>query len=145
MSDQILQERLFALASAGNIEELMMLVGDDTSEDPGQAAYKWLNVASDFGHAAADEMIDAVLEGDLYADDDNCATGHAHFELSVSYLTGRDGFPVDYGRAQEHLEAMLSRGYPDSLQDGTSLLTEARAKMNPEAQQLFDTALVSQN
>ncbi|MFE4924302.1 hypothetical protein [Streptomyces sp. NPDC056661] len=153
MGDQGVEERLFALAAAGSVEELMaVLLDQNVSVDSGEAAdewakaaYKWLNVASDYGYGEADEMIDDVLEYVLRHDGDNFVTGCAHFELAVSYLIGSDGLPVDFEKAQIHLEEMLRRGYPDSLQDGNSLLDEARVGMNPEAQQVFDAALVSRN
>jgi hypothetical protein len=61
-----------ALTQASDIEGLMALVDAadaDPSGDPDGLAYKWLNVASDFGHDDADELIDAVLAGPLHADD----------------------------------------------------------------------------
>jgi hypothetical protein len=141
MSDQSLELRLSACARAGDIDGLLELVGENPSWEPEEAAYKWLNVASDFGHDEADDMIDSVVEGSLYADDDNYVTGHAHFELAVSYLTGGTGLPVDYDKARKHLEEMVNRHYPDTVEDGERLLTNARRDMTPEARAVFDTAL----
>ena len=145
VTDQDLETRLSAPAQAGEIERLMELINSELgpAEDPYEAfglAYKWLTVASDAGHDEADEMIESVLTA-LHADDDNFVTGHAHFELAVSYLTGRHGLPVDFDKAHTHIDAMLSRHYPCSVQDGEGLLAEARRGMDPAAQAVFDGAL----
>jgi hypothetical protein len=141
MHDQSLELRLSACARAGDIDGLWELVGENPAWEPEEVAYKWLNVASDFGHDEAADMIDSVVEGSLYADDDNYVTGHAHFELAVSYLTGGAGLPVDYDRARKHLEEMVKRHYPYTIQDGEKLLAEARRGMTPEACVVYDTAL----
>src|ERR1700738_4848127 len=141
MSDQSLELRLSACARAGDIDGLLELVGENPSWEPEEAAYKWLNVASDFGHDEADDMIDSVVEGSLYADDDNYVTGHAHFELAVSYLTGGSGLPVDYDKARKPLKEMVTRHYTDTVEDGGRLLTNARRDLAPEARVVFDTAL----
>lgn len=136
-----------ALAQAGDLEgvtRLLELAHGDPSRDPDLLAYKWFNVASDFGHEDADELVDAVLEGPLHADDDNYVTGHAHFELAVSYLTGHHGLPVDHDKARQHLAEMLSRGYPHAVADGEGMLAQARSGMDPKAQKVFDAALNGQ-
>ena len=117
------------------------MVGEDLSEEPGGLVYKWLNVASDFGHDEADDMIDSVVEGVLYADDDNYITGQAHFELAVSYLTGSYGLPVDYDRARSHLDEMVKRHYPDTVMSGEKMLAEARRDMTTEACAVYDATL----
>lgn len=149
MTDQDVETRLSALARAGDIGHLMELIDGvlGPAEDPYEAfglAYKWLTVASDSGHDEADEMIESTLTA-LYADDDNFVTGHAHFELAVLYLTGRHGLPVDFDKARTHVDAMLSRRYPYSLQGGEDLLAEARRGMDPAAQAVLDAALTRPN
>ena len=141
MSDQSLELRLSACARSGDLDGLLELVGEDPDWEPEALAYKWLNVASDFGHDEADDMIDSVVEGSLYADDDNYVTGHAHFELAVAYLTGGAGLPVDYDKARSHLEEMVTRHYPDTIKDGEKMLAKAREDMTPEARAVFDAAL----
>ena len=141
MTDQSLELRLSAHAQAGDIEGLLELVDGNPAWEPAEAAYKWLNVARDFGHEAADEMIDSVLEGALHADDDNFVTGHAHFELTVLYLTGGAGLPVDYDKARKHLDEMAQRDYPRHLEGGEEMLAEARRDMTPEARAVFDAGL----
>ncbi|GAA0903888.1 type VI immunity family protein [Virgisporangium aurantiacum] len=133
--------RLFAAAEAGDVAGLLDLAYSDSVEEPEGVAYKWLNVASDFGHDEADEMIDAMLQGPLHADDGNYVSGHAHFELAVAYLTGRDGLPVDFDKARTHLRKMLDRDYPYTVQDGKETLVEARNAMSPQARVVFDAVL----
>jgi hypothetical protein len=143
MSDRNLETRLSALARAGLLDDLMELVDAHPSEDPDEIAYKWLNVAADFGSEDAVEMIDAVLDGALHADDDNYVTGHVHFELAVAYLTGTEGLPTDHDKGRKHIHEMLSRHYPSTVQGGADLLSEAREKMEPAGRAVFDTALAT--
>jgi hypothetical protein len=140
MNDQNLEAGLLTVAQAGDIEGLLELAYRTPSEESHGVAYKWLAVASDFGHEEADEMIDVLLEGPLHADDDNFVSGHAHFELAVSYLIGRDGLPVDFDKARVHVAEMVNRRYPYSLQNGEELLVEARKGMSPQACAVFDAA-----
>ena len=142
MAEPGLETRLSALAREGEVERLLELIDAGAPDDETMyyLAYKWLIVARDFGHENAGEMIDAVVQGSLYADDDNGVTGHAHFELAVAYLTGADGLPVDHDRARGHLREMRDRKYPDHVQGGEGLLAEARRRMTPAAQVVFDIA-----
>jgi hypothetical protein len=133
------EDRLSERARAGDLDGLMALLD---LADPGMLAYKWLQVASDFGHDEADDLIDAVLESLLHTDDDDFVTGQAHFELGVAYLTGGHGLPVDHSRGREHLTEMVRRRYPDHVEGGDAMLAEARSKMAPEAQRVFDAALL---
>jgi hypothetical protein len=48
---------------------------------------------------------------------------------------------VDYDRARKHVEEMVSRRYPYTVQDGEGLLAEAREGMSPAARAVFDAAL----
>lgn len=86
-------------------------------------------------------MIDAVLQGPLHADDDGYITGHAHFQLAISYLTGGEGLPVDYDLARRHLGEMLARDYPYTVQDGEGMLAAARDGLLAPARAVFDEAI----
>jgi hypothetical protein len=144
MNDHDLNAQLLAAARAGDLEAVMNLAvrdDDDDGFESSASAYKWLAVAADFGHDEADDMIDDLLTGPLHHDDDGFVSGHAHFELAVSYLTGNDGLPVDFDRAREHVREMLIRGYPASVQGGDEMLIDARRAMNPEAATFWDAAL----
>lgn len=126
MNDQSREIQLLSLARDGDVAGLLELAYDDPAGDPDEMAYKWLNVAADFGHDEAEDMVDAFHQGPLHADDDNLVSGHAHFELAVAYLTGRDGLPVDFGKARGHVKEMAVRHYPYTVQDGKGMLAEAR-------------------
>jgi hypothetical protein len=145
VSEDDLSSRFLALARAGDLDALIDLAYRDV-EDVGDElaagnAYKWLAVASDLGHDEADDLIDTLLTGPLHADDDNFISGHAHFELAVSYLTGGDHLPIDFDRAREHLHEMLVRGYPSSVQGGEEMLAQARTPMAPAARAVFDEVI----
>jgi len=101
MAEPTLETRLSAPARAGDVPGLIDLIDTAAADNDALAflSYKWLCVAVNVGHEDASEMVGAVLDGLLYADDDNYVTGHAHLELAVAYLTGADDLPVDYDRA----------------------------------------------
>jgi hypothetical protein len=144
--DDDLSSRLLALARAGDLDALIELAyadGEGDDEVAAGNAYKWLAVASDFGHGEADDLIDDLHNGPLHADDDNYISGHVHFDLAVSYLTGGDHLPVDFDRAREHLREMLVRGYPASVQGGEEMLAEARATMPLTARAVFDEVVAT--
>ncbi len=136
--------RLSELARAGDFDALFALVDAHPSGDPDVVAYLWLNVASDFGHADADDLIDDAMETtSLRFDDDQFVTGHVHLELAIAYLTGRYGLPVDHDKARRHVGEMLARHYPDGVVGGDELLAEASASLSISARAVFDEALAS--
>lgn len=138
---QSLDRQIATAARTGDLDVLMELVSQHPSEDAAFLLYKWLNVASDFGHDEADELIDSLLESELHADDDQFVSGHAHLELATAYLTGGDELEVDFDRGRTHVHEMRARSYPDGVQDGFRLLDDARAGMSPPARAVFDRAL----
>ena len=74
-----MSEHLVRLAQAGDLDALLARMDDVPEEDRDEAAYKWLNVAVDFGHAEADERIADLMEGSsLRFDDDQFLTGNVH-------------------------------------------------------------------
>jgi hypothetical protein len=86
MSNQPTGRQLLALAREGDLEPLLHLCDIDGDGEGDILAYKWLNVASDFGHAGADDMIDDVMEvSSLRYDDDNSVTGGVHFDLHTRW------------------------------------------------------------
>jgi TPR repeat protein len=144
-------ESLAALARAGRIEELLALWGGvadpddvDTEAEAAATAYKWLCVASDFGHSEANGWIDTLLEASpLRFDDDNFLTGAAHFELGVAYLTGCDGLALDTEKGREHLQAAAQRHYPASVMEGSAMIDGARASLTAVQREVFDSVFVS--
>lgn len=127
------------MAMAGNVEGLLELADGDAKGHRDGVAYKWLCAASDFGHDAADELIDDLLEtSSLRYDDDQLVTGNAHWELAVAYLTASEGLPRDLDKARVQLAAAEERGFPDSVEDGAKMLTDTRARVTPEARKLID-------
>ncbi|WP_412543228.1 hypothetical protein R8Z50_12370 [Longispora sp. K20-0274] len=119
------------MARRGDLDALARLSDGDPDGDGDLLAYRWLNVARDFGHPAADELIDDLLEvSSLRYDDDQFAVGSEHFGLGVAYLVGRHGLPVDPERAGRHLEEARELGWPAHVEDGDQLLAEARAGLS---------------
>ena len=131
--------RLAELAIAGNTNMLLGLMNHVPEDDRDATAYKWLAVASDFGHEDADELIGDLLEGtSLRFDDDQFVTGHAHWELGLAYLTATDGLPRDLDKARGQLVSALERGYPMSVQESDTMLAHARARLAPDSLAVFD-------
>jgi hypothetical protein len=134
--------RLSGLARDGDLDGILELAGADPAGDPDIVAYHWLTVASDFGHEEADDLIDDLLESSsLRYDDDNAVTGHVHFELAVAYLTGTDGLPVDHDLGRRHVAEMRELNFPATIQEGDTLVADARAAMDPKARAAWDEAI----
>ncbi len=137
---------LAKLALAGDVEGLVVAIQPFTRDDSEADVlmYKWLEVASDFGptakhRKAADDLCSDLLESSsLRYDDDQIATGEAHFELGVAYLSGVDGLPRDLTRAAEQLEMAKERYYPWSIQGADKLLAKARKNLPSDARAAFD-------
>ena len=86
-----------------------MAFSDQNAKGEGDGkAYKWLVVARDFGYRRADRAIADLLEiSSLRYDDDSLVVGHIHYELGLAYLTGADGLPMDFKKAERNLRASL--------------------------------------
>ena len=91
--------------------------------------YKWFSVASDFGHADADEMLASLRDG---GEDVNAA--QAHFDLGVGYLTGSDGLPVDHDKGRAQLANAREHGFAGDA----SLLQRVRGRLGGDALAVFD-------
>jgi hypothetical protein len=116
---------LLALAKAGDFDGIFRGVEPLDEEERDDAAYKWLAIASDFGHAEADEYIDGMLEGSsLRYDDDQMVVGGIHFELGASYLTGTDGLDRDVEKARAHLTMARERHYPWTVQGSKKMIAD---------------------
>ena len=142
---QLTPAQLAALALKGDVEALVLAIqpfSDDGSSD--DEMYKWLEVAASHGptakhRKAAESLSSDLLESSsLRYDDDQMATGGAHFELGVAYLTGADGLPRDLTRAAEQLAMAKERYYPWSLQGAEKLLTRTRKPLAADARAVFD-------
>jgi type IV secretory pathway VirB10-like protein len=110
-------------AIAGDLAVLGKLV------DGERDTYRWFAVASDFGHADADERL-AELREEI-GDDDKLA--ETHFDLGVGYLTGSEGLPVDHDKARSQLASAKERGFGDA-----STLQRARGRLKGEALGVLD-------
>ena len=112
-------------AMSGDIDGLLAIVDDDA------AAYKWLSVASDFGHPA-----DAIADR-LMSRLSSRQTGSAHFELGIAYLRGTEGVPRDLDRAYAQLQEAALRDYPMSA--SPELLEAARIGLDGAAFAVFNS------
>jgi hypothetical protein len=110
-------------AISGDLDVLAGLI-----EGPHET-YKWFSVASDFGHADADEMLASLRDG---GEDVNAA--QAHFELGVGYLTGSDGLPVDHDKGRAQLANAREHGFSGDA----SLLQRVRGRLDGDALAVFD-------
>lgn len=144
MTDQPTVQHLLALAREGDVEPLLHLCDIDGDGEGDILAYKWLTVASDFGHADADDLIDDVLEvSSLRYDDDNFVVGGIHFELGMAYLTGGDGLPLNLDTGRLHLADAAASHYPAGIQDGHEVVARARTMLTGEARTIFDAVYPS--
>lgn len=124
-------------AKAGDLDTLMDLAD---GEDGDGEAYKWLQVALDFGHDEASDLIADLLNSpSLHDDDGQFITGNAHLELGMAYSTGREGLPKDLSLAQRHFEEAVERGYPESIQGSDELLRDLREKLVGDALETFNS------
>lgn len=95
-------------ARVGNLASLVALV--DEGPDGCRNAYKWLSVALDFGHQAAQDEIEDLYEwSQLRYDDDQYERAAAHWEIALVYLEGAQGLPRDMSLARSHLREAFSR------------------------------------
>jgi hypothetical protein len=139
MIEQPNVQDLVVLARAGDLQPILHLCGVDDDGEGDILAYKWLNVASDFGHAEADDLVDDLLErSSLRYDDDNLVTGGVHFELGVAYLNGGDCLPRDPKLARQHLTTAARCRYPEGLQGSDELLAHTRTVLAGESQVIFN-------
>ncbi|MBA4867197.1 hypothetical protein H1V43_39145 [Streptomyces sp. PSKA54] len=130
-----------ASARAGDLDGLFSLDAAAGSEarDLDELAYKLLSVAADFGHAEADDLIEDLLEcSSLRYDDDRFVQGNAHFELGLAYLMGADGLPADPDKSRAHLKKAHECQWPFHVQQGESLLDEARALLTAPQLAVFE-------
>jgi hypothetical protein len=128
-------EELAKVAMSGDLKVLYGLVNGAPNRD--LVAYKWLAVASDFGHADADEML-ASLRETLSDADAQTGTGAAHFELGLAYLTGGDGLPTDHDKARSQLASAKERDYPGDDTTAASILQRGRGRLDSDALAVFD-------
>jgi hypothetical protein len=141
---QLTPAQLAALALKGDVEALVLAIQPLTDDDVAVEMYKWLEVAASHGPTAKHRKAAEALSSDLLEasslryDDDSIATGGAHFELGVAYLTGADGLPRDLTRAAEQLAMAKERYYPWSLQGAEKLLTKTRKPLAADARAVFD-------
>ncbi len=109
------------LAREGDLDALFGLMDVDSKTTNDRLAYKWLCVASDFGHGDAAALIDDVLEvSSLRYDDDQYETAAAHWEIASAYLEGIEGLPVDLGLAKKHLREAFGRHDLATINAGTN-------------------------
>jgi hypothetical protein len=108
-------------AIAGNVDALFAMMDLDSSSDADRQAYKWLCVASDFGHREADLRVSDVLEvSSLRYDDDGYEQASAHFELGLAYLEGGEGLPEDLRLARRHLAEAFDAHTIEQIMAGTA-------------------------
>ena len=125
------------LAQAGDIDALMDLADGDEGDIE---AYKWLQVAVDFGHDEASEKLEDLMSGSsLHDDDDQTLAGNAHLELGMAYASGSEGLPKDLKLAVQHFESAVECGYPDSVTGGDEILRDFRETLEGDALAAFES------
>jgi hypothetical protein len=139
MPDAPTTEHLAKLAMAGDLDVLLGLMDGVPETDRDATAYKWLAVASDFGHEDADEILGDLQESSsLRYDDDHFVSGNAHWEIGLAYLTASDGLPRDLDKARSQLASAKESHYPMSVQESDTMQAQARARLAPDALAIFD-------
>lgn len=150
------EKKFLAAAKKGDIDAIWELAGvgaeadeDDDDDDEGdgeegdvgeadELAYKWLLVAADFGHAAASEAADDMLEtSSLRYDDGALVQGVIELELGVAYLMGTDGVPANHEHATTHLQQAAALDVHNTT-DAADGFPEIRRSLSPEARAVFD-------
>lgn len=108
------------LALAGDLEGLRVSLNQITTDDKDRIIYKWLCVASDFGHEEAEELIADLLEHtSLRYDDSGCEQASVKWELAVAYLEGSEGLPIDLDKAGRYLEEIFLGHTLESISQAT--------------------------
>jgi hypothetical protein len=152
--------KLFKLALAGKIDDLLDAIGgddaggggaggdndEDYGDDEGggsaetdEAMYKWLLVAADFGNENALEMAGDLLEtSTLRYDDGGMVAGLIHLELGQHYLCGVAPIPVDHEKASGHLAQARKLEVHRTTDVGKSF-DAFRRKLGVDALALFDS------
>lgn len=137
-------EQFASLAIAGDFAALFQLLEDHGAMDSDDLAYKWLSVASDFGHAEADDYLETMMEASsLRYDDDQSVVGGVHFELARAYLASEDGLPRDLARGKAHLIEAHRRHYPSTVQSADTLLADLRGGLDKDALDVVDAVLAT--
>lgn len=141
---------LATFAKAGDVKAIYKIADLDSDTDNDRLAYKWLNAASDLGHAKeAKPLIDDLLEvSNLRYDDDGFEIASAHYELATLYLEGSGGLPFDLRRAKTHLGQAFELHDLQSLNGGTSRNYSAKAllgRLKPEAKALLQKMLAQRD
>jgi hypothetical protein len=123
------------LAKDGNIAAIMAFSDQNPKGEGDAKAYKWLVVARDYGYRRADTAMADLLEiSSLRYDDDSLVVSQIHYELGLAYLTGSDGLPKDFKKAQRNLRASLPGIY-----DVTVDIASDREQLAGEARAVFDS------
>jgi len=123
------------LAKDGNIAAIMAFSDKDPKGEGDAKAYKWLVVTRDYGYRRADSAIaDLLAISSLRYDDGDLVVGQIHYELGLAYLTGSDGLPKDFRKAQENLRASLP-----SIYDVTNEIEADREHLTGEARSIFNS------
>ena len=125
---------LLEMARAGQVAAIYATADQNPSSSRDLEAYKWLAVAHDFGHDAAQAaMEDLQVLSSLRYDDDQLAVSTVHHELGLAYLTAAEGLPQDLAKANQHFE-LAAPGMAHVKLD----LAADRAKLSGQALQLFN-------
>ncbi len=142
------EAKLLAAAKAGKVDKIFELAGygEDEDEDgdgggsheADEVAFQWLLVAADFGHEAAGEAADDMLETSSFRyDDEQMVQGLIHLDLGEAYLTGADGLPIDPALAKTHLEIAREMAVHKTT-DAAKDFPATRKRLSAPARAVFD-------
>ena len=140
------EKQLLAWAKKGDVDSLLGLCsapgGDGDEEDVDtegdETAYKWLLVATDFGHKKAASAADDMLEwSSLRYDDGALLQGLIHLELGQAYLSGASGLPKDEKKARKHLERAKKLAVHKTT-DAEKDFPKFRKKVGAASAKIFD-------
>lgn len=128
-------------AKDGNLEALFGLMTTEGDDD--REAYKWLCVASDYGHEEANDLIDDLLEvSSLRYDDDRYEQSLAHWEIALGYLQNSDGLPLDHELAAKHFGYCFDGFDAQSLEQLYSV-SQTLATLDGPTKQVLEQALAT--
>jgi len=127
------QTQLHNWAKSGDMDAIYRLTVDHQDQERVSLALLWFLVAQDYGHSAAGEAVNDLLETTILRyDDDGFALGFAHYDLLLAYLIGDLGLAPDFDKAAGHSESICAvfNSTLDIKADANTLTPKARIQFD---------------